>query len=246
MTTIGWIEADWPAPEHIRAGSTTRQGGISKSSYAGLNLALHVDDNASAVRQNRRLLLESLGLPSEPQWLEQVHGSDVATDEQPWRCADAIQTTQPGHVCAVMTADCLPVLFCDMAGTTVAAAHAGWRGLAAGVLLETLKTLPADNNQLMAWFGPAIGPRVFEVGQEVRAAFIKQSNEFSAAFTVVDEQHWLMDIYQTARIQLAMQGVERVYGGEFCTYEQAALFYSYRREQQTGRMASLIWMEPGA
>jgi YfiH family protein len=245
MSHVGWIKADWPAPQNVRAGTTTRQGGISQGNYAGFNLALHVDDDAATVQHNRKQLTQRLRLPSEPQWLEQVHGCDVSTDDKPVTCADAISTTKAGHVCAVMTADCLPVVFCDLDGTCVAAAHAGWRGLAAGVLIQTLKTMPTSNERLMAWFGPAIGPKAFEVGDEVRAAFVEQSTEFSTAFSKVDEHHWLMDIYQAACIQLAAAGVERVYGGGLCTYSQRELFYSYRRDKQTGRMATLVWMEPG-
>lgn len=246
MSGTGWIEADWPAPDNIRAGTTTRQGGVSKGPYAGFNLALHVDDDAETVQQNRKQLVQQLALPTEPYWLEQVHGCGVSTDDQPLARADAISTSTVGQVCAVMTADCLPVVFCDMAGSCVAAAHAGWRGLAAGVLLQTLKTMPVKSRQLMAWLGPAIGPDVFEVGGEVRAAFVQQSTEFAAAFSAVDEQHWLMDIYRAARIQLAAAGLEAVYGGGMCTYEQNELFYSYRRDRQTGRMATLVWMQTGA
>ena len=243
MTKPGWIAADWPAPAHVKAGTTTREGGVSKGHYTSFNLAQHVDDDISAVLQNRRYLAELLGLSSEPQWLTQVHGCDVSTTENPLTEADAKVTSGTDEVCVVMTADCLPVLFCDHAGTCVAAAHAGWRGLASGVIEHTLENMPANRDQILAWLGPAIGPEAFEVGSEVKNVFLKKSTDFDVAFKPSSKDKWLMDIYQAARIQLKQLGVENVYGGDFCTYTDVKRFYSFRREKQTGRMASLIWME---
>lgn len=251
-----WIVPDWPAPANVRAFMTTRAGGVSQAPWDTLNPASHVGDNPHDVAENRRILRADL--PSEPLWLNQVHGTCVADapsikgGEGPAReipCADASLSRQPGQVCAVLTADCLPVLFCDCAGTVVAAAHAGWRGLAAGVLEETVARMAVPSGEILAWLGAAIGPDVFEVGDEVREAFISQHPLAAVAFRpslpgTLDEapKKWLADIYALARIRLAAVGVEAVYGGGLCTYSDVR-FYSYRREQMTGRMASLIWIE---
>jgi YfiH family protein len=244
MTEPGWIPAEWPAPSMVRAGVTTRHGGVSLPPYDSLNLAGHVGDDPAAVAQNRARLTAFLALPNEPHWLNQVHGISVQTDAVAGNEADARVSCQPGHVCAVLTADCLPVLLCDRPGTVVAAAHAGWRGLAAGVIGETIKRMPVAAAELLAWLGPAIGPRVFEVGDEVRAAFIGLAAEYTRAFIAQGHGKWLMDIYAAARLQLAWLGVTQVYGGRFCTFEDATRFFSYRREHTTGRMASLIWIQP--
>lgn len=243
MTIPGWIAADWPAPANIKAGTTTRQGGVSQGQYASFNLAQHVEDDLSAVQQNRRQLAEWLGLSSEPHWLAQVHGCDVSTDDSPISNADAIVTSGTNQVCVVMTADCLPVLFCDREGICVAAAHAGWRGLAAGVIERTLDKMPVSRDRILVWLGPAIGPEAFEVGSEVKDVFLGKSADFDSAFKPHSEGKWLMDIYLAARIQLKQLGIEDVYGGGFCTYTEVERFYSFRRDKQTGRMASLVWME---
>lgn len=240
----GWIEAGWPAPPGVRAGSSLRIGGVSQGVYASLNLGIHVGDDPRSVATNRRLLKESLPLPAEPFWLNQVHGKSVAKVGRVDGCppnADASFCDGPGLVCAVMTADCLPVLLCERSGSRVAAAHAGWRGLADGVLESTVEAM--GGGDLLAWLGPAIGPEAFEVGAEVRQAFLERLGECDAAFRQTDESHWLADLYALARLALARVGVSEVYGGEHCTYSDAGRFFSYRRDGQTGRMATLIWRE---
>jgi YfiH family protein len=243
MHDPGWIPATWPAPPGIRAGVTSRVGGVSRPPYASLNLGLHVGDDPAAVSENRTRLRNYLALPTEPHWLNQVHGIHVSTDSQACIQADAGVTHQPGQVCVVMTADCLPVLLCDRAGTVVAAAHAGWRGLAAGVIPETVLRMQVDAANIMAWLGPAIGPRAFEVGDDVRNVYLDLDKAYAPVFRMHSPGKWLMDIYAAARLQLAGLGVTQVYGGEYCTYENTELFYSYRRERETGRMASLIWIQ---
>lgn len=242
MPEQGWIPADWPAPTGIHAGVTTRLGGVSRGSYASLNLATHVGDEPAAVAENRARLRQALQLPAEPVWLNQVHGTQVCQDASAGTTADAYISQRPGEVCVVLTADCLPVLLCNQAGTVVAAAHAGWRGLAAGVVAETVQAMAVDPGSLLAWLGPAIGPRAFEVGDEVRAAFLELHADYQLAFAAHGTGKWLMDLYAAARLHLAHLGVSRVFGGGMCTYTDTTRFYSYRREHQTGRMASLIWM----
>ena len=244
MAEPGWIPADWPAPPGVWAGVTTRVGGVSQAPYASFNLAQHVGDDPAAVAQNRAQLNHSLHLPNEPLWLNQVHGIQVCTDVAVGTSADACVSHQPGRVCVVMTADCLPVLLCDQEGTVVAAAHAGWRGLAAGVIGETVTRMQRDPVQLMAWLGPAIGPRAFEVGDDVRNAFLGLAPSYATVFVAHGPGKWFMDIYAAAKLQLAGLDVGQIYGGEYCTYEDAGRFYSYRRDHTTGRMASLIWIQP--
>ncbi len=240
-----WLVADWPAPPRVRTCTTTRQGGVSLAPYAGLNLGDHVGDAPQAVAANRAHVVRQRGLPGMPLWLNQVHGTTVvdAADAAPGCAADASFTREPGVVCAVLTADCLPLLLCDKAGSTVAAVHAGWRGLAAGVIEATLAAMQVPPEELMVWLGPAIGPRAFEVGSEVCEAFTSHDPAAAEAFHPSPAGRWLADIYQLARQRLARQGVTAIYGGERCTYTEAQPFYSYRREGVTGRMASLIWLE---
>jgi YfiH family protein len=245
---VEWIEPDWPAPAHVRAACTTRIGGVSRETYSGLNLADHVGDDPRAVARNRELLRLRLGLPREPAWLRQVHGCSVAdlTGAAKACEADAAITRRAGEVCAVLTADCLPLLITDRAGTCVAAVHAGWRGLAAGVIEATVARLPAAPASLLCWLGPGIGPRRFEVGAEVRKRFLEAGGQDAeAAFISSAGAKWLADLYLLARQRLAGVGVEEVYGGGFCTYEDRRRFYSYRRDGVTGRMASLVWIAPG-
>lgn len=242
MDEQSWIQADWSAPPHIKAGCTTRLGGHSQGPYASLNLAMHVGDEPQSVLSNRALLKQYLHLPQEPHWLQQVHGCQVSSDEHVMDEADACMTTQAGRVCVVMTADCLPVLITDKRGSCVAAVHAGWRGLANGVIGQTIKRLPVAAEDLLVWLGPAIGPQAFEVGEDVLNSFVDLDERYRDAFTAYKNK-CLMDIYHAARLQLRMLGVTEISGGEYCTFENAELFYSYRREQQTGRMASLIWLE---
>ncbi len=236
------IIPDWPAPEHVRAYSTTRQGGVSQGAWSSLNLAMHVADDPINVAENRRRLSEVLAIPNEPYWLEQVHGTEVVRPElKTAHCADAAFTQQLNTPCVVMTADCLPVLFCDEQGTAVAAAHAGWRGLAAGVLEQTLKCFD-EPSKVMAWMGPAIGPEHFEVGDEVRETFVQQHAAAENAFVISRSGHWMADIFLLARQRLLSAGVPHIFGGGICTYADADHFYSFRRESVTGRMASLIWL----
>ena len=244
---IGLIRPDWPAA----AGAlvTTREGGASGGAYASLNLGLRSGDDEAAVRENRRRL-EDL-LPSRPVWLRQVHGTRVA-DADAARAAgeapeaDAAVARRPGTVCAVLVADCMPVLLADQAATVVGVAHAGWRGLCAGVLEATLDAMRAEPGEMMAWLGPAIGPRVYEVGDEVREAFVARDPAAGAAFRAVRRGHWLLDLYAIARQRLAARGVTRVHGGGLCTFSDPARFFSYRRDGATGRMAALIWLAGGS
>lgn len=236
-----WIVPDWPAPPRVGALVTTRAGGVSQGAYASCNLGAQVGDDPAAVAENRRRL--SARLPAEPLWLTQVHGNRVvrAGAAAQGAEADAAFTRQAGTVCAVLTADCLPVLLCARDGGAVAAIHAGWRGLAAGVIEATVVALGAD--ALMAWLGPAIGPQAFEVGEEVRAAFVAADAGAAAAFHPTTDGRWLADIYLLARRRLQRLGIADVYGGGECTRRDRARFYSYRRDGRTGRMASLIWRE---
>ena len=238
-----WIVPDWPSPAGVRALVTTRAGGVSVGAYASMNLALHVGDDPAAVAENRRRLRTHL--PAEPLWLTQVHGHAVvrAEDAVEGVTADAAFTCRAGRVCAVLTADCLPVLLCNDAGTVACAAHAGWRGLAGGVVEAAVRATSEPPARLLAWLGPAIGPGAFEVGAEVRAAFLSHSPEAAAAFAAKENGKWLADLYRLAELRLHALGVERVFGGGFCTLNEAERFYSYRREGNTGRMASLIWLE---
>lgn len=236
-----WLTPDWPAPVRVKACVTTREGGFSQSPYEGLNLGNHVGDDPQAVEQNRHLLTSSLDC--RPAWLSQVHGVAVSK-ANPGRVdeADASWTDEPGVASAVLTADCLPALFCDRAGTKVAAAHAGWRGLANGVLEATLDALALPPEEVLVWLGPAIGPAAFEVGPEVREAFVSLHPQAEQAFQASSNAgKFMADIYQLARIRLAARGVQAVSGGGFCTVSDPR-FYSYRRASRTGRFASLVWL----
>ncbi|MBL8268399.1 peptidoglycan editing factor PgeF [Steroidobacter sp.] len=240
-----WITPDWPAPPQVKAAATLRTGGVSEGAFSSLNLGSHVGDEPAAVLENRRLLRAALRLPAEPAWLNQVHGIQVvdanAAPPAP-PAADASTAFGPGAVCVVMTADCLPVLFCDRQGTRVGAAHAGWRGLAGGVLGATIKALGVPPAQLLAWLGPAIEQNAFEVGEEVHEAFSKLAAENAAAFKVNARGRWQADLYQLARNELARLGVTAVYGGGFECFADNKRFFSYRRASRTGRMASLAWL----
>lgn len=242
MSAHDWLTPDWPAPANVRACVTTRGGGVSAAPFDTFNLGDHVDDDPAAVASNRAHLVDMLGC--QPAWLRQVHGIVVAeADPAVVVEADGNWTATPGIACTAMTADCLPALFCDRAGTRVAAAHAGWRGLAGGVLEATVKALNVAPQELLVWLGPAIGPSAFEVGAEVREAFVQQHAEAASAFVPsVNAGKFMADIYQLARIRLAAIGVTAVSGGGFCTYSDPR-FYSYRRSPRTGRFASLIWLQ---
>lgn len=238
---MNWLTPDWPAPASVKACVTTREGGVSEAPFDSLNLGDHVDDRPEAVAENRRRLTEHFSI--QPAWLQQVHGITVAqADPGVVATADASWTTTPGIACTAMTADCLPALFCDRAGTRVAAAHAGWRGLAAGVLEATLDSLDVPAEDVLIWLGPAIGPKAFEVGPEVREVFINQLPEAAEAFVPSHNAgKFMADIYLLARLRLAERGVTAVYGGDFCTVTDPR-FFSYRRASRTGRFASLVWL----
>ncbi|GMQ88546.1 MAG: peptidoglycan editing factor PgeF [Gammaproteobacteria bacterium] len=244
MSIERWIVPDWPVPAHVRAFTTTRQGGMSQGPYAHMNLADHVGDDPAAVAQNRKLLQQQLGLPGEPLWLQQVHGN---TPVNALECgaapvADASWCRQAGVVCAVLTADCLPLLMCDRRGETIAAVHAGWRGLAAGIIEQTVRRMQIPAENLLAWMGPAIGPQAYQVGDEVRDAFVSHQDQAGLAFQSTAEG-WKADLYLLARQRLAECGVTAVYGGNHCTFREHENFFSFRRDGRTGRMASLIWLE---
>lgn len=240
-----FLMPDWPAPASVRATCTLRSGGISEGPYASFNLGAHVGDDAAHVDENRRRLRTALTLPGEPLWLNQVHGCEVVAGSLPAGSAptaDAAHGRSEGEICAVLTADCLPVLFCNRQGTQVAAAHAGWRGLAAGVLDRTIDAFRQFPDELIAWMGPAIGPQSFEVGEEVRTAFLNIDAGNAECFRSNRPGHWLADLYGLARRALQRRGLRQVYGGGWCTYAEPDRFFSFRRERATGRMASLIWI----
>jgi YfiH family protein len=253
------IEPEWASPVRVRAAFTLRSGGVSVAPYDSLNLGTHVGDGPEAVRENRRRVRERLALPREPTWLQQVHGTTVvdvdalvgvaasgvaseAADGSPPE-ADAAVTRTPGRVCVIQVADCMPVLFAARDGTAVGAAHAGWRGLAGGVLEQTIAQLGVPAAQLVAWLGPTISQRNFEVGDDVRAAFTKDDAGAAVAFEANSRGRWQCDLYALARRRLATLGVSDVSGGGWCTYTEESRFFSYRRAGQCGRMAALIWME---
>ena len=245
------IKPDWPAPPNVHCAISCRNTGHSMGSYAAGNLALHVEDDPVLVAENRRLLKSQLGL-EHIQWLEQVHGTHVvaAKSDGLTRTADGCITGERKLACAVMTADCLPLLLCNKAGTQVAAVHAGWRGLAKGVIAEAVKQFDCKPNQLLAYLGPAIGKVHFEVGVDVLEAFFELAANAEAADAIANAFQPSMkplkfhtDLYALARLALAQLGINAVYGGNFCTYEDKDRFYSYRRNAKTGRMASLIWLD---
>lgn len=237
-----WLVPDWPAPSQIGCAVTLRDGGVSTGSYASWNLALHVGDDPEKVAENRRLLCQRLCLPAEPVWLNQVHGNrivPIGPDRTDTPTADASFTCHPGTVCAVLTADCLPILLTD--GHTVAAVHGGWRSLAAGVL-DRIVTLPSWHRPPLAWLGPAIGPAAFEVGPEVRTAFLARDLSLAYAFHPCRDRY-LADLYQIATLILQSHGITEIFGGGFCTYSDSEHFFSYRRDGVCGRMATLIWRQ---
>ena len=244
-----YIAAPWPAATRVHALTTVRTGGISAPPFDTFNLGNHVGDDPAAVRANRARLHADLALPAEPLWLTQVHGTRVvaAAGTAPATEADGSFTDRPGVVCAVLTADCLPVFLCDRAATRVALVHAGWRGLVAGVLEQGLAAMGIPSgDQILAWLGPAIGPQAFEVGDEVRQAFVGRQPEAAMAFQKNTRGRYYADMYTLARLRLAAAGVTQVYGGEYCTYTEHERFFSYRRDGRTGRMAALIWLDAHA
>lgn len=256
---IQMIEPDWPAIPGVRAAFTLRTGGVSAAPFDSLNLGAAIGDTPEAVAENRRRVRERLRLPAEPVWLEQVHGTAVVQAESVRASAgvsatpkvdasltpkaDASVAHAPGHVCAIRVADCMPVLFAALDGSAVGAAHAGWRGLAGGVLEATVEQLSTPASELVAWMGPAIGPRNFEVGDDVRTSFLERDASAASAFVRNDRGRWQCDLYALARQRLNRLGVTRIYGGGWCTYAESDRFFSYRRDGQCGRMAALIWRE---
>ncbi len=243
---LSFIVPQWPAPGNIVAGVTTRKNGMSLGAYASFNLADHVLDNPLYVTQNRQQLKRLLNLPGEPHWLTQVHGTKVVLLPEEQECtADAALTRTPDTVCVALTADCLPVLICNKQGTEVAAVHAGWKGLALGVIEATMAKMHSKVQDLLVWLGPAISQQHFEVGAEVLNAFVALCPEHQGAFIAAKKAGaYQADLYLIARQKLASLGVTDIYGGDFCTYAQDDLFYSYRRDHGvTGRMASLIYFK---
>lgn len=240
MEKFDWIEPVWPAPTRVHALITTRRGGVSKGIFSSMNLGSRSGDESASAN---RAILRGV-LPNEPAWLRQVHGDKVveATHVLEATEADASFTRTSGIVCAVLTADCLPVLLCDQQGTVVAAAHAGWRGLAAGILTRTVTSLPASPQSLIAYLGPAISARAFEVGDDVRQIFLSAQAGSAEAFVPHGEK-WRADLYLLARLQLNAASVTRIYGGGLCTFSDRERFFSHRRDGMTGRMASIIWLE---
>jgi YfiH family protein len=238
------IIPNWPAPDNIVAFSTTRQGGVSEIPFASLNLGNSAGDTPEAVQENRRRLQEQLALPQAPNWLSQIHSNvslKITADYQLSE-ADASLTRLPNTVCAIMTADCLPILICNEQGDEVAAIHAGWRSLAGGVIENTIEQLRSSSETLLAWLGPAIGPAVYEVGSEVRQAFVDLKPEATDAFVAsTNDNKWLADLNMLAKQRLQRLGIQHIYGGDYCTYSNPERFFSYRRDGQTGRQTSLIY-----
>ena len=236
-----WITPDWPAPANIHSATTLRTGGVSQGEFSSLNLGDHVNDLWHHVLENRQRIKSMLALPADPVWLQQTHSVQVICVDQMMGSAeaDASYTAKNNIVCTVLTADCLPLLLCDEQGTQIAAIHGGWRGLLNGIIENTLLKMP--NTGVLAWLGPAIGPQCFEVGDDVRTAFINKSAQFASAFKDHSQGKYLADIYQIARILLNYAGVAQIYGGQYCTVSATDQFFSYRRDGQTGRMATMIW-----
>jgi YfiH family protein len=244
--SIAFIHPNWPAPSNVKALQTTRNGGVSSGAFASLNMGAHVGDDPIAVAKNRQLL--SPYLPSEPVWVNQVHGTDVidAATSSCLQNADASFATRSNVVCVTMTADCLPLLLCDTKGTVVAAVHAGWRGLCDGVIEAAIAKLQVPPSEILVWLGPAIGPNAFEVGNDVKSQFVEKDSQAELAFKPHADK-WLCNLYLIAKQRLNNLGVTQVYGAsvneEFCTYTDASRFFSFRRDNVTGRMASMIWLE---
>lgn len=262
---VAWFEPDWPAPPGVRAAFPLRAGGASVPPWDSLNIGVHVGDDPAAVQENRRRLRAALGLPAEPLWLDQVHGCEVVDADALRRSAataggvattdrlserprgDAVVTSRPGVVCAIQVADCLPVLFASRDGRHLGAAHAGWRGLAGGVLEATVRALPVPASELIAWLGPAIGPASFEVGDEVRAAFCAQPDRHAGdpatAFQRNERGRWQCDLHALARQRLAATGLHSVWGGGEDTCADAQRYFSHRRGAPTGRHVALLWLD---
>lgn len=243
-----WAQPDWPVPAHVRALYTLRHGaGVSLPPFDHFNLGARCGDDAAALAENRQLLVEGAKLPQPPRWLNQVHGTAVHRFDAPQNSvepdADAAVTAAPDCVLAVLTADCLPLLLCAQDGSEVAAVHAGWRGLCGGVIEASVAAMRSAPGEILAWLGPAAGPQAYEVGEEVRSAFITRDPQAQRAFCSTRPGHWYCDLYALARQRLNALGVTRVFGGDFCTISDPQRFFSHRRDARTGRMASLIWLQ---
>ena len=241
-----YLIPDWPAPANIKACFTLRMDGHSQPPYDSFNLGVHVNDDANAVAANRKQLIDELELKSSPLWLNQIHGTQAIDREtaNASSTADAVYAKKPQQVCAILTADCMPVFLCDRQGSIVALAHAGWRGLAAGIIENTIATMHTPAENILAWMGPAIGPQKFEVGAEVREIFLAHDKNAEVAFTPFAQQKWLANIYLLGRQRLQKSGVTAIYGGNHCTFTEKEKFFSYRRDgKNSGRMAGLIWLE---
>ncbi len=249
---VEWLTPSWPVPGTVRALSTLRGGGVSSGRYASLNLGDHVRDAREAVAENRRRLRVAASLPAEPSWLAQVHGVGIADLDAPGNLgvaapiADGAVTRVPGRICAILTADCLPVLFASAAGDAVAAAHAGWRGLASGVIEAAVRSLNAAPDSLLVWLGPAIGPGHFEVGAEVRDEFVRDDPGAQAAFVPNARGRFMADLPKLARRRLERLGITRIYASGECTHARAERYFSHRRDGETGRQATLVWLEPAS
>lgn len=238
------IVPNWPAPHWIKAYTTTRHGGFSHAPFDSLNVGLHVGDNPDDVMKNRQLLQSSLGLKKPLLWLEQVHGNSVISADHPTNTlkSDAIYSKKEHTVCAVQTADCLPLLICSVSNYCIAAVHAGWKGLNNGVIENTILALECPPRDLLVWLGPAIGPQAFVVGEEVVQAFMKKDHVAETAFRYIGHNKWQANLYKLAKQRLHKLGIDTFYGGEYCTYTDPKRFFSYRRDQVTGRMLSFIWI----
>jgi len=240
------IKADWPAAKHINAITTTRLGGFSEGRYKGLNLAVRCGDELNIVNKNRRLISDEFSWKSPPTWLNQKHSANIVRAENynDSEIYDASFTEQTNRICVVLTADCLPILICDQKGTTIAAIHAGWRGLAAGIIENSITNLSLAPENILVWLGPAISKKTFEIGAEVRDVFVKKDHDLASAFSPsTNSEKWMADIYLIAKITLNGLGITEIFGGNYCTYSDEESFYSYRRDGETGRMGSFIWMD---
>jgi len=242
---INWLPAEWPAAEHVHAGTTTRKGGFSRGVFASFNLADHVGDEANAVRQNRQLLRHAFALADDPAWLDQVHGNTVINlpADRASRTADGSYCNLPGQVCTVLTADCLPLLLCNQQGTEIAAVHIGWRSFCTNIISRALEKFASQKHEILAWMGPSICARHYETGEEVRTACLELISDAGIAFEPTRPGHWLTSLQKLVRLQLNQSGVDKIYGATHCTFSDIENFYSYRREGNTGRCASLIWMD---
>ena len=239
-----WLVPDWPAPANVRAFVTTRAGGVSEGEYASMNLGLSSGDQPERVRRNREIVRAML--PSEPVYMRQLHGTDVAmldADADAAVTADAAVCSGSGRVATVLTADCMPLLLADRRGARVAAVHAGWRGMAAGVVENAVDALGVPSSEVIAWMGPTIGPDAFEVGPEVREAFVAHDSQAAGAFRAHTPGKFMADLYGLARLRLASRGVTAAFGGGFCTFHEPARFFSYRRAPKSGRMGAFIWRQ---